>query len=88
MLGQETLLEAVANSFGQKIFINKDGLSRYLADLEVVASDFWTSDSESTRFEVRLNSCQLRTLSRVTPLSQSFSSCKFGLNDQPIVSGA
>lgn len=52
MLGQETLLEAVANSFGQKIFINKDGLSRYLADLEVVASDFWTSDSESTRFEI------------------------------------
>lgn len=52
MLGQETLLEAVAKDFCVKIFVDKDRLSNYYADLEMIAPEFLTTDKESTRFEV------------------------------------
>lgn len=52
MLGQETLLEAIAKDFCVKIFVDKDRLSNYYADLEVIAPEFLTTDKESTRFEV------------------------------------
>ena len=52
MLGQEALLEAVAKSFGVKIFVDKNELANYYGDLEVVAPDFLTDNNESTRFEV------------------------------------
>lgn len=52
MLGQETLLEAIAKDFCVRIFIDKDRLSNYYADLEVIAPEFLTTDRESTRFEI------------------------------------
>ena len=52
MLGQEQLLEAVADCFGVKIFVDKIRLSNYYGDLEVVAPNFLTNDQEVTRFEV------------------------------------
>lgn len=52
MLGQEPLLEAIARDFDLKIFVDKDRVSKYYADLEVLAPNFVTTDRESTRFEV------------------------------------
>jgi len=52
MLGQEILLETIARDFGVKIFVDKDQVSNYYADLEMIAPDFLTTDKESTRFEV------------------------------------
>lgn len=52
MLGQETLLEAVAESFGVKIYVDKNRLSNYYGDLEVIDPNFLAVDQEATRFEV------------------------------------
>lgn len=56
MLGQETLLEAVAKSLGVKIFVDRSRLSNYYGDLEVVSPTFLTAEKESTRFEVQVSS--------------------------------
>lgn len=54
ILGQESLLNAVVETFGMKIYVDKDKLPEYHADLSIVAPEVMASNKESTRFHVSI----------------------------------